>query len=110
MTLLQIATDTSAAAKNLMQQQPTMSLLDLIIKGGWVMVPIGILSVIAVYLMIEKFIVISRASKIDPGFMANIKHMLIDGKTDAALSLCRSSKYANSPPLGKRYQTPGQTH
>jgi biopolymer transport protein ExbB len=91
MTLLQIAADTSAAAKNLVQQQQTMSLLDLIMKGGWIMVPIGILSVITVYLMIEKYITIKRASRVDPGFMANIKHMLLDGKTDAALSLCRSS-------------------
>ena len=60
-------------------------------KGGWVMGPLGILSVIAVYLIIEKYIVISRASKVDPAFMANIKHMLMDGKTDAALSLCRST-------------------
>jgi biopolymer transport protein ExbB len=91
MTLLQIVADTSAAAKGLAQQQPSISLLDLVIKGGWVMVPIGILSVIAVYLIIEKFIVISRASKVDPNFMANIKHLLMDGKTEAALNLCRST-------------------
>jgi biopolymer transport protein ExbB len=71
-----------------------MSLLDLIMKGGWVMIPIGILSVIAVYLTIERFITISRASKVDTGFMANVKSMLLDGKTDAALSLCRGN---NSP-------------
>lgn len=55
------------------------------------MIPIGILSVIAVFLMIERFITIKRASKVDTGFMANIKTMLLDGKTDAALSLCRST-------------------
>ncbi len=91
MTLLQIATDTSAAAKGLAQQPQTLNLLDLVMKGGWVMIPLGILSVIAVYLIIEKYIVISRASKVDPAFMANIKLMLMDGKTDAALSLCRST-------------------
>jgi len=60
-------------------------------KGGWVMIPIGILSVIAVYLMVERFITINRASKVDTGFMANIKAMLLDGKADSALSLCRST-------------------
>ncbi len=92
MILLQIVADTTAAAAT--TAQPTMSLLDLIMKGGWVMIPIGILSVIAVYLTIERFITISRASKVDTGFMANVKSMLLDGKTDAALSLCRSN---NSP-------------
>jgi biopolymer transport protein ExbB len=91
MTLLQVAADTSAAAKNAVQTQQGISLLDLIVKGGWIMVPIGILSVIAVYLIIDKYITISRASKVDPSFMANIKNMLMDGKTEAALSLCRST-------------------
>ena len=55
------------------------------------MVPIGILSVVAVFLMVERYITISRAGKVDSGFMANIKAMLMDGKADAALSLCRST-------------------
>lgn len=91
MTILQIVVDSSAIAKTALQQTQTLNLLDLIMKGGWVMVPIGILSVIAVYLMIERFITINRASKVDTGFMANIKAMLMDGKADAALSLCRST-------------------
>ena len=89
--LLQIATDTTAAAAVVVKQQQSINLLDLIMKGGPIMVPIGILSVIAIYLMVERYIVINRASKVDPGFMANIKTMLVDGKSDAALSLCRSS-------------------
>ena len=55
------------------------------------MVPIGFLSVVAVFLMVERYITISRAGKVDSGFMANIKAMLMDGKADAALSLCRST-------------------
>ena len=91
MILLQIITDTSAAAQAVSKTQPTLNLLDLIVKGGWIMIPIGLLSVIAVFLMIERYITISRASKIDTGFMANIKAMLMDGKSDAALTLCKST-------------------
>src|SRR5690606_32895146 len=58
---------------------------------GWVMLPIGVLSVIAVYLTVEKYIAISRASKVDTGFMANIRQLLIDQKTDSALTMCRST-------------------
>jgi biopolymer transport protein ExbB len=92
MTLLQIAVDSTANAATVTES--SMSLLDLIMKGGWVMVPIVIMSVLAVYLMIERFITISRASKVDNGFMANVKTMLLEGKSDAALSMCRSN---NSP-------------
>ncbi|MFN8323368.1 MAG: MotA/TolQ/ExbB proton channel family protein [Chitinophagales bacterium] len=91
MILFQIITDTSAAAQAVTKAQPTLNLLDLILKGGWIMIPIGLLSVIAVFLMIERYITISRASKIDTGFMANIKALLMDGKSDAALTLCKST-------------------
>ena len=90
MTLLQIVADTSAAAQNVAQQQ-SLTLFDLMRKGGWVMVPLGILSVIAVYLIVERYIVISRAGKVDPSFMSNIKNMLLSGKTEAALSLCKNT-------------------
>ncbi len=89
--ILQIVVDSTAAVAAATQPQQSLNLLDLILKGGWIMVPIGILSVISVYLMIERYITISRASKVDPGFMANIKAMLMDGKAEAALSLCRST-------------------
>ncbi len=89
--LLQIAIDSSALAGQAATKVQTLNLFDLIMKGGWVMIPIGILSVIAVYLMVERFITINRASKVDTGFMANIKAMLLDGKADSALSLCRST-------------------
>jgi len=91
MTLLQIVADTSALAKGAATVPQSLSLLDLLVKGGWIMIPLGILSVISVYLMIERYIVISRASKVDPSFMANIKNMLMSGKRDAALSLCHST-------------------
>ena len=90
MTLLQIVADTAATAKGAVAQQQTLNLFDLIMKGGWVMYPLAVLSVISVYLIVERYITISRASKVDPSFMSNIKHMLLEGKTDAALSLCRS--------------------
>lgn len=88
MTLLQIVTDTTAAAA---ATEKSLSLLELIMRGGWVMIPIGILSVLAVYLIIERFITISRASKVDSNFMTNIRTLLLDGKIDAAMSMCRST-------------------
>ncbi len=89
--ILQIVVDSTAVAGAAATAPQSLNLLDLILKGGFIMIPIGILSVISVYLMVERFIVINRASKVDSGFMANIKAMLMDGKAEAALSLCRST-------------------
>lgn len=68
-----------------------LTLLDLAIKGGWVMIPIVLLSFVAAYIFIERFYVIRRATKEDTNFMNRIKDYIHDGKIDAALALCRST-------------------
>ncbi len=67
-----------------------MTLLDFAIKGGWVMIPILLLSLVAAYIFIERFYVIKRASKEDTNFMNRIKDYIHDGKVESALALCRS--------------------
>jgi biopolymer transport protein ExbB len=68
-----------------------LTLLDLAIKGGWVMIPIILLSFIAAYIFIERYYVIRKATKEDANFMNRIKDYIHDGKIDAALTLCRST-------------------
>ncbi|HLP74278.1 MAG TPA: MotA/TolQ/ExbB proton channel family protein [Bacteroidales bacterium] len=68
-----------------------LTLLDLTIKGGWVMIPIILLSFVAAYIFIERYFVIKRATKEDANFMNRIKDYIHDGKIDAALALCRST-------------------
>ncbi|MCU0472187.1 MAG: MotA/TolQ/ExbB proton channel family protein [Bacteroidales bacterium] len=68
-----------------------MTLLDLTIKGGWVMIPIILLSLVAAYIFIERFYVIRKATKEDQNFMNRIKDYIHDGKLEAALALCRST-------------------
>lgn len=69
----------------------SISFIDLAIKGGWVMVPILILSFIAIYIYVERYYVITRAGKEDMNFMNRIKDYIYDGKIDAAMALCRSN-------------------
>jgi len=68
-----------------------VSYFSMAIKGGWVMIPIVILSIIAVYVFIERFMAISNAAKIDQNFMNRIKDYIHDGKVDSALALCQST-------------------
>ena len=71
--------------------EKTMNIMDLAVKGGWTMIPIGIMSLIAVYIIIERLIAISKAKKEDSNFMNNIKDFIHGGKIDAAISLCRAT-------------------
>ncbi|HPT11484.1 MAG TPA: MotA/TolQ/ExbB proton channel family protein, partial [Bacteroidales bacterium] len=75
-------------------KQASMSLLDLYFAGGWVMYPITLLSFVALYIFIERYVVIKQAAREDVNFMNRIKDYMHDGKVDAALQLCRST---NSP-------------
>jgi len=68
-----------------------MTLLDFAIKGGWVMIPIVLLSFVAAYIFIERFYVIRKATMQDQNFMNRIKDYIHDGRIDAALALCRST-------------------
>ena len=68
-----------------------LSILDLAMKGGWIMVVLAILSIIAVYSFIERFIVVKRATKIDKSFMERIREYIKDGKIDSAKALCSGS-------------------
>ena len=72
----------------------SMSLADLYFAGGWVMHVISVLSLTALYIFVERFLVIRKATKTDNNFMSRIKDYMYEGKVDAALQLCKST---NSP-------------
>lgn len=74
------------------QGEITMSYWELAFKGGWVMIPIVILSVIAVYIFFERYFAIKRAEKVDINFMNKIKDYIHDDKIDSAVALCQSSE------------------
>ncbi len=67
-----------------------LSFLQLLMSGGPIMIPIGILSVIALYFTIERFLTIRKASKIDDNFIKSIRDYLINGKMEAAIAHCKN--------------------
>jgi biopolymer transport protein ExbB len=72
-------------------KQASLSLLDLIMKGGYIMIPIGILSILTIYFFFERFITINKAARMDKNFMNHIKDYITNGNLDAAKALCRST-------------------
>jgi biopolymer transport protein ExbB len=69
-----------------------LSVWELIKLGGWgFMVPLGIMLALAIVILVERFLMINRASKEDSHFMFNIRDLIHDGKIEAALALCRKN-------------------
>lgn len=81
--------------------ETSLSLIDLIVKGGWVMVPIGILLVLTVYVFFERLISVMRTGKSDKNFMNNIKDMVANGNIDGAISFCKNANHPEAKVIGK---------
>jgi len=101
--ILQITTATQAVADTVQQaaQQLTappaapvvdsLNIWDLALKGGIIMIPLLILSILSVYFFFERLIAIRKASRINANFMHNIRDFIFDYKLDAAKALCKST-------------------
>lgn len=93
----QILTGGVKAATNASAVHPEgikLGFFDLAVKGGPIMIPIVLLSFIAVFIFIDRYMAIRKAGKVAPQLMDRIKKYILDGKVDSAFDLCRSE---NSP-------------
>ncbi len=87
--LLQAAVDTTALAPAApVSQEMNLSLIDLAVKGGWLMIVLLILSIMAIYIFGQKYWMIRKAGNINKNFMKDIRDMIHDGKIKSALALC----------------------
>jgi biopolymer transport protein ExbB len=66
-----------------------LSILELASKGGWIMIVLAILSVIAVYIFVERFLAIRSAGKDDKLFMDRIRDYMKNGDVKSAVNFCR---------------------
>ncbi len=86
-TLLQA----DVAAEAVAAQDLNLSLIDMAFKGGWLMIPLFILSVITIYLFGMKWWAIRKATKVDPNFMKDIRDYVHSGKMKSAVALCQQT-------------------
>ena len=94
MTLLDAAI-TGTPATNAMSQAATtqteLSLWDLCLQGGPLMIVLAILSVVCIYIFIERAIVVNRAAKEDTTFMKRIRDYIHEGEIESAFNLCKKN-------------------
>lgn len=67
-----------------------LSLLDVLVKGGWVMIPIALLSLLTVFLFVERWLVLRRA-KTDPRrYMETVADYVRSGDVAGAIGYCKA--------------------
>ena len=67
-----------------------IQLMDMVTKGGPVMIILGILFAVSIYVLVERLIVISKASKKNPTLLHSIKETINTGNISNARSMCKT--------------------
>ncbi len=90
--LLATILQSSAVAEAVpVKEDLTMSLIDMAFKGGWLMIPLFLLSIVTIYIFGQKWWAIKKASAIDQNFMNDITDHIHNGKINAAIALCKET-------------------
>lgn len=68
-----------------------LNFFEMALKGGWIMIPLLLLLIVAIYIFFERMITLRKASKEDNHFMNRVSDYIYDGKIKSALDLCKST-------------------
>lgn len=92
--ITQTATEVATSAET---TQAELNIFELAVKGGWIMIVLAILLIVAIYIFVERFLALRKALKEDINFMENVKNCIYSGDLEGAKNLTRSS----NTPIGR---------
>ena len=104
LTLLLPTADTLATPPVLtptIETASDLNLWELACKGGIIMIPLLLLSLLSIYIFFERLQVIRRAAREDNTFMERIKDYIHEGDIDSALKLCKKTNTPYSRLIAK---------
>ncbi|MCH5318252.1 MAG: MotA/TolQ/ExbB proton channel family protein [Paramuribaculum sp.] len=88
-SLTEIASDALFTPVSTQPVVQDLSVWELCVEGGFIMIPLAILSIIAIYIFFERAIVIRKAAREDSTFMNRIRDYIHEGELSSALNLCK---------------------
>jgi len=93
--------DTMAlAAQQTIPPVEELRFIDILIKGGWVMLPLAFLFLAGLIIFIERYLTIRKANKFEKNLTAQVKQSVLSGKLESAIAICRN----NNSPLSRMLQ------
>lgn len=121
--ILQIGNTVATTVTNTLAEQPAttgiqtvaetapteISLFEMVSKGGIIMIPLALLLLLAIYVMVERILVISKASKKNATLLPSIKEMINNGNLSNARALCKSVNTPESLMLEQGVSRVGQS-
>jgi len=85
----------------LLETVAEVSYLDLIMKGGIMMIPLLLLSLVAVFIFFDRYFYLRGQKRLEPVFFDKLNELISSGKIDAAINLCESANSSESRILVK---------
>ena len=92
--LLQVqnAVDTLTNAATPAVPKKEMHLIDVMMQAGWIMIPLLLLSVATIYVFVERWLAIKKATEVDGNFMNIIRDNILSGNVTAARNFARNTQ------------------
>jgi biopolymer transport protein ExbB len=88
--------------------QDSFSLFSMIVKGGVMMIPLALMLVLAIYVLIERLIVLNRAAKKNEAMLPGLKDLIHKGNIDSAKAMCTALNTPEAAMLEKGLNRIGQ--
>jgi biopolymer transport protein ExbB len=85
-----------------------ISLINMVIKGGPIMIPLAVLFLVSIYVLVERLIVIAKASKKSPNLILSLKDMIHSGNIATARSMCKNNNTPESTMIEQGIMRVGQ--
>lgn len=99
--LLQVPAEAALDSATAVAPDVSINYFELLMKGGFVIVPIMILLLFTIYLLIERYLFIKNASQIDSSFLRSLKDNILRGDIRSSIAMCKSSQLPISRILEK---------
>ncbi|WP_443938277.1 MotA/TolQ/ExbB proton channel family protein [Pedobacter sp. MW01-1-1] len=90
----------NALNQPLTTQETELHFIDLLFKGGWVMIPLAFLAFLALIIFVERYLTIKKATKDESNLMVQIRNYIQSGNLDGAMAMLRN----NNSPLSRMLQ------
>jgi biopolymer transport protein ExbB len=107
LALFFLQTDTTGLVKGI-TASGNESLINILAKGGLLMIPLFALLAVAIFFFIERLIAINRASKIDDNFMSIVRDNIVTGNVTAARSIAKNTNHPVAKIVDKGLQRIGK--
>lgn len=71
--------------------QEELHFIDLLFKGGWVMLPLALLAFLGLVIFVERYITIRKSTKNETNLLFQIRQHIHEGRLESAIALCKNT-------------------